>query len=248
MSQPQQCSGNRCGGNLEKAFGITIQSRQGLQVFRYTNIERNGQCRIVAGGCSMARWTVKRRIIVATGTMLALRAFAFSPSAANPPAGYGHIGGQAWHHGGPCVEDPADCESGVGSWYWVRSPEQEARRVASLYNRYCVRCHGIDGRGVWDIPDVPDFSNGSWQACRSDAQLTRLTLEGRGAVMPAFRGTLTLEESAALARYLRRFAQPPESSNVEEVLFLPPRRLPSPQFDSDSMASPHEGFRMPTHP
>ena len=38
----------------------------------------------------------------------------------------------------------------------------------SLFNRYCVRCHGIDGRGVWDIPDVPDFANGVWQATRSD--------------------------------------------------------------------------------
>ena len=39
-----------------------------------------------------------------------------------------------------------------------------------LYNRYCIRCHGVDGRGVWDIPDVPDFTNVRWQESRSDAQ------------------------------------------------------------------------------
>ena len=35
-----------------------------------------------------------------------------------------------------------------GYWYWMRSPEQERRVVMGLYNRYCVRCHGIDGRGI----------------------------------------------------------------------------------------------------
>jgi hypothetical protein len=97
-------------------------------------------------------------------------------------------------------------ESGPGAWHWLRSPEQEQRVVASLYNRYCVRCHGVDGRGVWDMPDVPNFTNLRWQASRSDPQLARIIVEGRGAVMPAFRGTFTLEESWAMARYLRSFS------------------------------------------
>jgi mono/diheme cytochrome c family protein len=92
-----------------------------------------------------------------------------------------------------------------GTWYWSRSPDEEKRVVIGLYNRYCIRCHGVDGRGVWDIPDVPNFTNVRWQASRSDAQLVRLTLEGRGAVMPPFRGALSLEEAWAMARYLRTF-------------------------------------------
>jgi hypothetical protein len=92
-----------------------------------------------------------------------------------------------------------------GSWYWMRSPEQERRVVLSLFNRYCIRCHGVDGRGVWDIPDVPDFANVVWQTTRPDDYRTRVILEGRGAVMPAFRGTLTLEEACAMARYLHTF-------------------------------------------
>jgi mono/diheme cytochrome c family protein len=52
---------------------------------------------------------------------------------------------------------------------------------------------------------VPDFTNGRWQASRSDAQIARIILEGRGAVMPPFRGAVTLEEAWALARYLRTF-------------------------------------------
>jgi hypothetical protein len=61
----------------------------------------------------------------------------------------------------------------------------------------------VDGRGIWDIPDVPDFTNVRWQASRSDGQIVRLTLEGRGACMPPFRGTLTVEEAWGMARYLR---------------------------------------------
>jgi hypothetical protein len=101
-----------------------------------------------------------------------------------------------------------DCDgSDVGGyWLWMRSPDEEKRVVMGLYNRYCIRCHGIDGRGVWDIPGVPDFTNTRWQASRpDDRQLARIIIEGRGAVMPQFRGTLSLEEACAMARYLRTF-------------------------------------------
>jgi hypothetical protein len=102
-------------------------------------------------------------------------------------------------------EEPPSQEVG-GAWYWLRSPEQEKRVVISHFNHYCIRCHGIDGRGVWDIPDVPDFTNARWQACRTDGQLARAILEGRGAVMPPWRGTLSLEEAWAMGRYVRTFA------------------------------------------
>lgn len=102
-----------------------------------------------------------------------------------------------------------------GAWYWQRSPDEEKRVIMGLYNRYCIRCHGVDGRGIWDIPDVPDFTNNRWQASRSDAQLVRATLEGRGACMPPFRGTLTLEEAWGMARYLRTLVPGTEISRPE---------------------------------
>jgi hypothetical protein len=122
------------------------------------------------------------------------------------------------HDGGhyiDCHDDgPPMCGS-AGSWYWLRSPDEEKRVVAALYNRYCIRCHGGDGRGVWDIPDVPNFTNAQWQACRSDGQLARIIIEGRGAVMPPFRGSLTLEEAWAMARYLRTFLAGSEESRPD---------------------------------
>jgi hypothetical protein len=102
-----------------------------------------------------------------------------------------------------------------GTWYWLRSPEEEKRIIIGLYNRYCIRCHGVDGRGIWDIPGVPDFTNVRWQASRSDGQLARAILEGRGACMPPFRGTLTLEEACAMARYLRTLVPGTEVSRPD---------------------------------
>ena len=29
-----------------------------------------------------------------------------------------------------------------GTWYWLRSPEEERKTIIGLYNRYCIRCHG----------------------------------------------------------------------------------------------------------
>ena len=116
----------------------------------------------------------------------------------------------------------------AGDWHWSRSPEQEKRVVLAVYNRYCVRCHGVDGKGVWDIPDVPDFTNVRWQQCRSDEQIVRLTIEGRGACMPAFRGTLSVEETWAMTRYLRTFGVTPRSeSTASPTSPVPPTPTPA---------------------
>ena len=99
-----------------------------------------------------------------------------------------------------------------GTWYWLRSSEEEKRVITGLFNSLCIRCHGADGRGVWDIPNVPNFTHTAWQASRTDPQLARIILEGRGAIMPSFRGQLTLEEAWAMARHLRSFAPGSDAS------------------------------------
>jgi Cytochrome C oxidase, cbb3-type, subunit III len=117
------------------------------------------------------------------------------------------------HHTAPCPLPVSGI--GEGEWYWMRSPEQEQQVVMGLYARYCIRCHGVDGRGVWDIPGIPDFTNPKWHASRPDPALARSIIEGRGAVMPTFRGTLTLEEAWAMARYLRTFVPGTEVSRPD---------------------------------
>jgi mono/diheme cytochrome c family protein len=106
----------------------------------------------------------------------------------------------------------------------------------SLYNRYCIRCHGVDGRGVWDIPDVPDFTDPRWQASRTDAQIVNILMEGRGAVMPLFRGTFNLDEMWAMAHYLRTLVPGSEVTRPDVGRAGGPR-----PGASGSLASPNGG-------
>ena len=132
---------------------------------------------------------------------------------------------------------------GEGAWFWSRSPEQERQAVISLFTRFCIRCHGVDGRGVWDIPGVPNFTDAHWQRTRPDDALTRSIIEGRGAVMPPFRGTLTYEEACAMARYLRTFVPGSE---------LPlPDRVPTtsrPAGEGEAADRPAPGATRPSPP
>ena len=152
------------------------------------------------------------RVVLTTGlcASLAVAIAVFRPT--QPALGDPPI----WHTQDYCGfgEEPPSLEVG-GCWYWLRSPEQEKRVVMALFNRYCIRCHGVDGRGVWDIPDVPNFTNPRWQACRTDGELARAILEGRGSVMPPWRGTLSLEEAWAIARYVRTFVPGTEMSRPD---------------------------------
>ena len=103
-----------------------------------------------------------------------------------------------------CAPRPAPVV-GEGNWMWVREPEQERRVMASIFNRYCIRCHGADARGVYDVPDIPNFVDTCWQDTRADDYIAQVLDLGRGACMPSFRGTLNYEEYWAMARYLRTF-------------------------------------------
>jgi mono/diheme cytochrome c family protein len=117
--------------------------------------------------------------------------------------------------GHTCLGDGHIDTMNGGYWLWMRSPEQEKVVVMSLYNRYCIRCHGVDGRGVWDMPGIPDFTDVRWQSSRTDEQLVRITLEGRGACMPQFRGALSIEETWGIAHYLRTFVPGTEVSKPD---------------------------------
>ena len=143
-----------------------------------------------------------------------------------------------------------------GAWYWMRSPEQEKTVSMNLFNRYCIRCHGVDGRGVWDIPGIPDFTDVRWQNYRSDAAIVRIIIEGRGAVMPQFRGALALDEAWGIAHYLRTFV-PGSQMSKPELRNPPGQSSPSPAGTSTpkgssgtsgsapTSATPKAAFRIP---
>jgi mono/diheme cytochrome c family protein len=90
------------------------------------------------------------------------------------------------------------------------SAETAARtRVGTeMYRQYCLICHGIDGRGLEmkaSMPTIPDFTNRSWQEGLSNPQLTVAILEGKGTLMPPFRGRVSDDQAADLTAYVRAF-------------------------------------------
>jgi ubiquinol-cytochrome c reductase cytochrome b subunit len=102
---------------------------------------------------------------------------------------------------------------------------ERLRRATGLYRDYCLICHGLDGRGTATrpgMPTIPDFTNRSWQETMSNAQLTVSILDGKGTLMPAFRGRIDEAAARDLMAYVRAFGPvraasvPAESSDFEK--------------------------------
>jgi mono/diheme cytochrome c family protein len=88
-------------------------------------------------------------------------------------------------------------------------PKGAAREVGALYRRYCLRCHGADGKGDPEANaggDLPDFSRRAWQERQTDAQLLASILDGKKEGMPAFRSKMSEAEAKALVTHVRAFA------------------------------------------
>jgi mono/diheme cytochrome c family protein len=95
------------------------------------------------------------------------------------------------------------------------NPQADAGR--GIFQRFCKSCHGSDGRGTTlrdQTPSIPDFTSQVWQQRRSPPQLSTTILEGKGTVMPAFRGKLNEAQVRDLVNFLRAFAPQPASASV----------------------------------
>ena len=76
----------------------------------------------------------------------------------------------------------------------------------TLFEQHCAKCHGTDGAGTPArglLPEIPDFTEGSWQAQRSDPQLMASILDGRGQGMPPMRGKISEARVRGLVGYVR---------------------------------------------
>jgi len=77
-----------------------------------------------------------------------------------------------------------------------------------LFREHCAKCHAADGTGSPardSLPEIPNFTDASWQARRSDAQLLAGILKGKGAEMPPWRDKISAEQARGLAAYVRAF-------------------------------------------
>jgi uncharacterized membrane protein/mono/diheme cytochrome c family protein len=88
-----------------------------------------------------------------------------------------------------------------------------------LFRQHCVRCHGADGTGSEArrrLPKIPNFTDTSWQARRSDAQLLASVRNGKGKKMPSGRGKFSEEQARRLVGHVRAFAPDAENPSQEE--------------------------------
>jgi mono/diheme cytochrome c family protein len=69
------------------------------------------------------------------------------------------------------------------------------------------------------MPAIPDFTSRAWQESRTNPQLNVSILEGKGTLMPAFRGRVNEQQALDLAAYIRSFgpaqATPKEAESTD---------------------------------
>lgn len=59
------------------------------------------------------------------------------------------------------------------------------------------------------MPTIPDFASRDWQTRANTSELVNSILDGKGTLMPAFRGRVNDEQARDLAAYIRAFGPAP---------------------------------------
>jgi mono/diheme cytochrome c family protein len=63
------------------------------------------------------------------------------------------------------------------------------------------------------MPGIPDFTSRAWQAGVSTPQVISSILDGKGTLMPAFRGRVNEDQVNDLAAYIRAFGPAPSAAS-----------------------------------
>ena len=73
-----------------------------------------------------------------------------------------------------------------------------------VYEKYCSSCHGRGGEGLGPVSGLPDFSDASALAKKTDKELFDvITNGGRGNGMPAWERVLNEQERWNVLAYIR---------------------------------------------
>jgi mono/diheme cytochrome c family protein/uncharacterized membrane protein len=125
----------------------------------------------------------------------------------------------------PSAPPPSRAKASASETVQSTAPGQTATsepatpNTVDLYRRRCVKCHGAEGTGNKSrerLPEIPDFTNASWQTRQPDSKLLSSILDGKGKEMPAWRGKISQEQARALASHVRTFALTTQSAGGAE--------------------------------
>lgn len=93
--------------------------------------------------------------------------------------------------------------------------EASVRQGKQAYVRFCVTCHGADGRGQTDMVEFlseppSDLTNGKWKYGGTDGEIFRIIRDGTPNDMESFKDRLTDERMWHVVNYLRRLGPGPK--------------------------------------
>ena len=89
-------------------------------------------------------------------------------------------------------------------------PANNARTAPQLYRRYCVSCHGTDGRSKTSkgkYSHARDLTDAQWHDDVTDERLFNSIMIGRyvRGNMPSFSHKLNVKEAESMVRFVRKF-------------------------------------------
>lgn len=84
------------------------------------------------------------------------------------------------------------------------APSPDAR---ALYLKHCARCHGDDGTPKAIAKDAPTFTSAAWVP--RPERIAKAIADGKGEIMPRFKGKLTPADIESLVTYLVNLKRQP---------------------------------------
>ena len=93
----------------------------------------------------------------------------------------------------------------------IEMSEASARQGRRLFERFCVSCHGIDGKGQTDMAAglpvaLPDITNDEWKYGSTDGEIFTLVRGGTPNGMDAYRDRIDKQRTWHLINYIRTLA------------------------------------------
>jgi mono/diheme cytochrome c family protein len=101
----------------------------------------------------------------------------------------------------------------------VQANNSSKRQAPQLYRKYCVSCHGSDGRAKTSkgkFSHARDFTDAKWHDEVTDERIFNSIMNGRSVRgnMPSFSNKINQQEAESLVNFVRRFKGQSEVSTL----------------------------------